>query len=168
MVDFNKNMLSPVGFAFNLHRAPDIEFFVQNVTLPGITLGVVEQPNPFISVPIPGDHITYSEMDLTFKINEDMSNYLEIIDWVTALGFPDKFEQYKEIADKSKFSGEGIYSDATLMILSSSMNPVVQIEIIDMFPVSLSPLEMNTQDTNIDYINATASFRFTNYTFKRF
>lgn len=167
MTDFNKNMLSPVGFSFQLMRAPDIEFFVQSVSLPGITMNSPEVPNPFIAYPVPGDHITYGEFELTYKINEDMSNYLEIFDWMTALGFPDNFDQHKTIAEKRSYSGEGIYSDATLMIMSSSMNPVMQIEIRDMFPVSLSPLTMNTSDTNIEYVDATASFRFTNYKFKR-
>ena len=35
----------------------------------------------------------------------------------------------------------------------------------DIFPVSLSDLTMDSRDTNIDYIEATANFRFLRYTF---
>jgi hypothetical protein len=112
-----------------------------------------------------GDHITYGELEVVFKINEDMTNYLEIFNWITALGFPDDFKQFKSIKSKTISSGDGIFSDATLSILSSAMNPTTQIFIQDLFPISLSPVTVDTRDTSIDHVEATASFRFQNYTF---
>jgi hypothetical protein len=162
----NKNMLSPVGFDFSIRKTPDMHFFIQSIVLPGITLGTFDIPNPLKKVPMYGDHIEYGELEVTFKINEDMTNYLEIFDWITAIGFPDNYGQHKAIRDVTDASGEGIFSDATLTILSSAMNPNIQITITDLFPLSLSPITLDTRDTNIDYIEATASFRFQNYTFK--
>jgi hypothetical protein len=167
MAEFNKNMLSPVGFNFNILRAPDLNFFVQSIVLPGINMTAFEQPTPFKVIPRPGDHITYSELSLTFKVNEDLSNYIAMFNWITGLGFPDEFEQYAELANKPTYSGEALYSDGNIMILSSSMNPYVRIDIQDMFPVSLTDISLDTRDTAIEYIEATVSFRFKNYTFTR-
>jgi hypothetical protein len=167
MAEFNKNMLSPVGFNFNILRAPDLNFFVQSITLPGISMPNYSQPNPFISIPRPGDHIEYGELSISFKINEDLSNYIGIFNWITGLGFPDEFEQYNELAKKPSYSGEGLYSDGNIMILSSSMNPIIRIDIKDMFPVSLSDIPLDTRDTSIQHIDATASFKFRDYTFTR-
>ena len=166
MSTINKNMLSPIGFNFEIRRLPSMNFFVQSVTLPGATLGTIERPNPFRNIPIFGDKIDYSELEVTFKINEDMTNYLEVFNWITALGFPDNFDQFKELSDKPRFSDERFYSDATLTILSSAMNPNIQVFITDLFPVSLSPIVMDTRGTDVEYIEASASFRFQNYTFK--
>lgn len=163
----NKNMFSPTGFSFNIKRTENVNFFVQSVTLPGITLPFTEQPTPFKKIPVYGDHIDYSELDVTFKINEDMSNYLEIFDWITAIGFPDEFEQHAQIANKQKYTGEGIYSDGNITILSSAMNPIMRIDIIDMFPTALTPITVDTKDTEINYLEATASFKFSNYRFTR-
>jgi hypothetical protein len=160
----NKNMLSPVGFNFTINRLPSMNFFVQGVTLPGITLGTMEQPTALRALPTPGDRITYSEFDVNFKIDEDMTNYIALFKWIRALGFPDNFDQYKEI-DNSPFTGEGIYSDGNIMVLSSAMNPNIRIDIFDMFPTSLTPIEFNTRDTSIEYLEATVSFRFLNYDF---
>lgn len=162
----NKNMLSPVGFRFNVNRLPEMNFFVQSVTLPGITMGGTEQPTPLRQVPIPGDRVTYSELDVSFKIDEDMINYISIFKWIRALGFPDDTEQYQQLDSESQLTG-GIYSDGNLIILSSAMNPNIRIDIFDMFPISLSPIEMNTRDTSIEYLEATVSFRFLNYDFVR-
>lgn len=167
MPEFNKNFLSPVGFNFEIKKTPEMNFFVQSVTLPGITLPFTEQPTPFKKIPVYGDHIDYSEFQVTFKVNEDMGNYLEIFNWITAIGFPDNYEQHAQIANADPLTGQGIYSDASLFILSSASNPIIRIDIKDMFPTSLTDLVMDTKDTAIDYIEATATFKFSNYTFTR-
>ena len=165
MANFNQNMLSPVGFNFNILRAPDLNFFVQSISLPGIQLGQLERPSPFKSIPTGGDHITYGDLSLSFKINEDLSNYIAMFNWITGIGFPDEFGQYQELAKYPRYSADGLYSDGNVMILSSSMNPLVRIDIKDMFPTSLTDITLDTRDTAIDYIEATVSFRFLNYTF---
>ena len=165
MTDFNKNMLSPVGFNFNILRAPDLNFFVQSITLPGIQLGQLERPNPFKSIATPGDHVTYGDLNLTFKINEDLSNYVSMHNWIKGLGFPDEFDQYSAIANETRYSGNSLYSDGNMMILSSAMNPVVRVDIKEMFPTSLTDITMDTRDTGLEYIEATVSFRFLSYTF---
>jgi hypothetical protein len=163
----NKNMLSPVGFQFNIQRMPTMNFFVQSVTLPGITVTTLDQQTPLRAVPTPGDRIEYSELEVIFKVDEDMKNYIEVFEWARALGFPDSTDQYKELEEQPSFTGGGIYSDATLTVLSSAMNPNIRIEITDLFPVSLSPIEMSAINADIEYIEATASFRFLNYSFNK-
>lgn len=159
-------MLSPVGFSFNVKKLPEFNFFVQSVTLPGITLPSTEQPTPFKKIPIYGDHIEYGDLSVSFKINEDLGNYIEIFDWITALGFPKEYPQYASIAERAKqIAGEGIYSDAYLMILSSNMQPVIRVDIEDLFPYALTDITMDSRDQDIEYVEATVSFKFTNYTF---
>lgn len=163
--NLNKNMLSPTGFTFTINKTPGMNFFVQSVALPGINLPFTEQPTPFKKIPVYGDHIDYGELQVTFKINEDMSNYREIFNWITAVGFPDEFTQYSEVAGAQAGSGQGIYSDASLVILSSAKNGNIKIDIFDMFPTSLSDINMDVRDTEIAYLEATATFKFSNYRF---
>jgi len=162
----NKNMLSPVGFSFHIKKLPEMNFFVQSVTLPGIQIGVFDQPTPFKVVPRYGDHIQYGDLIVNFKINEDMGNYIEIFNWMTAISFPDTFDQYKNAAENDKLLvGEGLETDGYLMITSSAMNPNMRIDIEDLFPVALSDVTFDSRDTNIEYIDATVTFRFLKYTF---
>lgn len=163
----NKNMLSPLGFSFSIQRLPNMNFFVQSVTLPGITAQTIDVPSPLKSVPFPGDKIDYSELEVTFKIDEDMNNYIEVFNWIRALGFPDNQQQYKELEEQPSYTGGGIYSDATLTILSSAMNPNIRIEITELFPVTLTPIEMSAIQGDVEYLEATASFRFLGYTFNK-
>lgn len=163
----NKNMLNPTGFTFTIDRIPSINFFVQSVTLPGITLEEAIQPTPLKLSPQPGDRITYSELEVRFKVAEDLSNYIAVYSWITGLGFPESFEQYKQLADNDAnlLIGSGIRSDCTLTINTSSRNPAYRVTIQDAFPISLTPIELNTVDAGIEYVDATVSFRFELYKF---
>ena len=79
------------------------------------------------------------------------------------MGKPQNYEQYRTIARKPAGTGEGIYSDITLMALSSTKMPNYEIVFADAFPVSLSSLGFNTIDSDVNYVEAEASFKYTYY-----
>jgi len=161
----HKNMLSPVGYKFSILRLPEVNFFCQRVTLPGITLPVVEQPTPFKDIPWAGDHIPLDTMSVSFKVNEDLGNYIEIVNWLKGLGFPESHTQYANLVRDENNPSLGLKSDGALTILSSAYQPIVRVKIKDMFPISITPLEFNAQDTEITYLDATAEFSFLDYEF---
>lgn len=160
----NKNFLSPLGFKFQVNKLPDTNFFVQSVTLPGIDVGFIEVSNPFAKIPTVGDQLTFGDLLVTFRVNETMSNYIEVFNWMVGIGFPSDFEQRAAIQRKPTGSGLGLYSDAVLTILSSAMNPNIEIKIVDAFPVSLSAITMDSTLEDVQYIEATATFKFLEYT----
>ena len=41
----DRNFLQPIGFNFQLQRAPKVTFFGNAINIPGIELGVTEQPS---------------------------------------------------------------------------------------------------------------------------
>ena len=162
----NLNFLSPTGYKFILSRAPTIEFMVQRVTLPTLTLPVAYQPNPFVNIPKPGDHLEFGEMTVTFKVNENLNNYLEIYNWMIALGKPESFNQYTLKDRQSKATGQQmdtVYSDITLTFLTSAMNGNLEFTMRDCFPVSLTDLEVDSTVSDIEYITASATFAVRDY-----
>lgn len=166
----NTNFLSPVGYDFKIKKLPTVNYFVQAINLPSVTLGQASLPTPFITVPIQGDHLQYGELLVTFKVDEDMANYIELYNWLTYLGFPESFNQSKELYNKGRSAartsiptselGEGVVSDATLIILNSAMNPRFSIEFNDVFPTNLIDLQFDTRMADIDYVESTCSFSF--------
>lgn len=156
----NLNFLSPLGFRFVMNRAPNIEYFCQAATLPTISMVETIQTNPFNNIPRPGDRISYEPFTLTFRVDEEMKNYLEIFNWITGLGHPENFNQYKKLES----SRSGVYSDGSMIILSSNNNPIVRISFEDMFPLSLSPLTFDVTQTDIEYLQAEVTFRYRQFT----
>jgi len=174
----NPQFLSPVGFNFNIRKLPNTNYFVQAANLPGVQLGETILPTPFHSVQIPGDRITYGEFAITFKVDENMENYIELYNWMQYLGFPQGFHQSKELYEKDGMKeltglrnvqrterslGEGGVSDATLTVLNSASQPNMSVTFEDCFPTSLSDIQFDVRSSDIDYVEAQCSFRFKLY-----
>lgn len=160
----NKNLLSQLEFRLVINKIPHVSFFAQDVNIPGISAGAPEMPTPFKDMPISPDRYTWEDFQITFKVDEDMRNYMEIINWIEGIGFPDRFEQRAAIERAGRrVRGEGVYSDGTLLILNSSMNYNIEVQFTDMFPVSVSGIQFDTTGPVIDYIEATATFKYLRY-----
>jgi hypothetical protein len=160
----NRNYLNLSHFKVHIKKAPNVNFFVQKVNLADISLKEATVSNPFVNVPIPGDHVTFGNFEFSFLIDEDMQDFLEIFNWIIALGKPENFDQYAQIASKPAYTGEGIVSDISVTLLNSSFLPNYEILYIDAFPVSLSTVVLDSTDNTTKYAVATAKFKYTNYT----
>ena len=170
----NRNFLSPVGFKFALKRSPKTAFFCNQANIPDITLGIAEQPTYLKNIPVPGDKIEFGDLNLRFLVDEDLGNYMEIQNWIRGLGFPDTLLEFDELETRDPMfrgggfgqfakSGDKIYSDGTLQILSSNLVPKFQVVFKDLFPYSLSTMTFDATDTDIEYFTADVSFKYTIY-----
>jgi hypothetical protein len=155
------NYLAPLNFQFVLRRAPSVNFFIQKVSIPSLKLGAPEFKTMFVNVPEAGDRLTYGSLNVTFKVDEDMQNYLEIFNWMRGLGFSKTFDEYRRLAEKPQYVGEGIYSDISLLVMTGIKNPHFSIDFIDAFPVDLSPINFDVTSGDVNYVTASASFKYT-------
>ena len=178
---------SPTQFKFSMIKLPKVEYFCTKVELPGISLGESTQETRFKDIPIPGDKLTYEDLTMSFMVDENLENYREIHGWMTGLGFPKDTSQFRALqgasADRypttsdvglNKELGQikkavqddgGLYSDATLFVLSSKNNANLEIRFRDIYPISLSGLDYNQQETDIQYLTASVTFAYKIYEF---
>lgn len=156
----NKNFLSPLNFTFILKRSPSLNFFVQKINLPGLSLSPINTPTPQLRVPISGDHIEYETLKVTFKVDEDFENYFEIHNWIRGLGYPVDQREYAALSNASVSSGAGVKSDIVVIIADGLKNPNVEITFKDAFPIDLSELIFEVTDTDINYVTATVVFSY--------
>ena len=177
----------PTKFKFSIIKLPKVEYFCTQVNLPGINLADnYEQPTPFRNIPLPGEKLQYEALTMTFLVDENLENYQEIHGWLRGLGFPGGHEEFKKLLDcgsdrfptsknsvlgdagRAKFGAAnvgGLFSDATLNILTSKNNPVTEVRFSDVFPISLSGLAYNQQAADTDYLTATVTFNYKLYDF---
>ena len=174
-------------FKFNITKLPKVEFFCTSVNIPGITLGETSQDTPLKTIPIPGDELTYGSLNVDFMIDENLENYREIHGWLTGLGFPKSHAQFETFinagsdrfptsnatansreagkVDDVGFDVGAQYSDATLSILSSKNNPILEVRFRDLYPTSLSGLSYDQQAGDTSYLTGTVSFSYLIYEF---
>jgi hypothetical protein len=159
----NPNQLTQNRFRFVLDRAPTVKYFMANTELPGMTLEVANQATMFNSIPRPGNKMTFESYPVTFRVDEDLTNYLEIYEWMVSLGFPSDFTGYQGL--KAKNIKE--VSDGSLMLLSSASNPNINIRFLDMFPISISRLPFDLNNSDIEYTSATVVFAYQRFVIER-
>ena len=165
----NRNFLSPTGFKFVLRRSPKVAFFCNQANIPDINLGLAIQPSYLKDIDLPGDKITFGDLSLRFLVDENLENYMEIQNWIRGLGYPEEVKQFRDLSEQGLIQTnyakdrQNIYSDATLQILSSNLIPKFQVFFNDVFPYSLSTINFDATDTDIQYFTADVSFKYTSY-----
>lgn len=165
------NFLRPNGFRFSVDLLPNVAYTCQSANLPSVQLGNASQPTPFVDIPVVGDKLVYGDFAIRFLIAEDMSNYLELFEWLVALGFPNNYNQYTAFTGarlnrfpfykNSRGSVSALeYSDCTLTILDSNNNAKTNILFKDAFPVSVEALDFDITTTTVDYFVGIAAFKY--------
>jgi hypothetical protein len=153
------NFLNPLNFSFIIKRAPSIEFFIQKVNLPELALATIVQPTGIFPINRPG-RIKFGDFTLHFKIDENLTNYLAIYNWMMGLGFPETFDQYASIVSQPIVSGNGIVSDMGLLMLNGIKNPTFEFLMRDAYPIGLSAPLFDTTNPDVQYVTAIANFRY--------
>jgi hypothetical protein len=179
----NRNFLAPTGFNFVLQKAQAVDYFCQSASVPSLSMVATAQPGRLRNLPVPGDELYYEDLTVRFLVDEEMKNYLEIHDWLRTLGFPEYYGQYdfeEQTADRGRtefasadmtnsrvtYSRKDKYerSDAALQILNSNYNVIKTVVFRECFPVSLSTLTFDSVASDVQYLSAQASFKYTFYT----
>lgn len=159
----NINFLSPFGFSFRIKKAPNTNFFLQKVNLPGISLPeTIGQGNPLLVIPKAGDHLVYETLDIVFKVDENLANWIEIHNWIRHTG-KREFQEYADLKAIPRWTNEGLLSDITIHVLNSMFNPIYEIVFADAYPIMLSNLVFDTTNPDLEYLTAHASFKYLGY-----
>jgi len=171
----NLNYLSPVNFDLQLNKLPKTKYFCTGVSLPGVNFSeTVHNTTMAIQSYLPGDKITFDPLTVTFVVDEDMTNYREIFDWIMNLGPGVDTDDYKNLVDStispqgnfSRASFENMYSDATIIVNTASNNANVEFMFEDCFPTSLGQIEFNSGADGVEYASCDLTLRYTLFKIK--
>lgn len=178
---------SPTQFRFQITKLPKVEYFCTAANIPGVNLSEIKQMTPLADIPVPGEKITFGDLEVTFMVDENLENFREIHGWLMGLGFPKSRTQFKDIvnagADRFPLQGASqketdpgkvtggpvpmgpVFSDATLNVLSSKNRSNIEVRFNDVFPVALTGLNFNQQADDVQYLQATVTFKYKLYEF---
>ena len=176
---------SPTQFRFLINQLPKVQYFTTEANIPGITLGEGQFNTPLKDIELLGDKLTYEDLTITFIVDENLENYIEMHTWLTGIGFPKDRKQFSEFRSATsnmsvKTRGESndigdvrastpelaMTSDSVMTILTNKNNPVVECRFKDVFPTSLSGLSYNQNITDVDYLTAEVTFKYQIYEIK--
>jgi len=161
----NRNFLSGVAFKFNLAKFPKVDFFSNSARIPELNLELTTQPSYLKNIDVPGERLTYGDFTLRFLVDENMENYISVYNWLTGLGFPETTKEFADlIKDKDgQRDPKEAFCDGTLRILNSNYREVAKVSFNDLFPISLTSLDFDATNTDVQYFTAEATFKYTVY-----
>ena len=173
---------SPTQFRFLINQLPKVQYFTTEANIPGITLGEGTFSTPLKDLTLLGDKLSYDDLTISFIVDENLENYVELHNWMVAIGFPKSRTQFSDfrsaaastpiatqgtsndIGDVQRAtSARGMFGDAILTILTNKNNPVVEVRFEDLYPIALGALDFTQTATDVEYISVTADFSYKIY-----
>jgi hypothetical protein len=157
----NFNYLQPTSFKLVIDRRnyPNLEFFCQTITHPGMILNPVELAIPRLSgIPMPGESLTFNELSTNVILDENLEGYSEMYNWILRLVNTNIGNGGR--GSISTDTNTPTYADITLSILSSHNNQTKQIRYLDCVPTSLGDIVFESTADGQTFITFAASFRF--------
>lgn len=158
----NYNILSPVGYKLDIVKLPAVSYFCQSANIPDISLGTITRPSPLRDIPEPGDTIEMGSFEVSFLVDEDLYNYIEILTWIRGLGSMPSLASYRKLV--SEDLGLKATTDITLTILTNSMNSNKTVNFTNCFPTSLGSISFMSTTESIDAITCDVSFAYVDFT----
>ena len=162
----NLNLLQPTAFKLIVDRKnfANLEFFCQNVSHPNISVPVAEVPYSRIgNLAIPGDKLTFGELEAIIVVDENMNSYTEMYNWLHRMvQKPETSRLNRSMTD----TAPPTTTDITLAMLSSHNNVTRTIRYIECVPTGLGNMMMEATTGDTTQITFPATFRFSYFELK--
>jgi len=153
----NQNYIYPTYYRFVIKEMPNLEYFITKVNLPSFGYdSSIEQPNRFSLIKHPANKVVFSPLEIEFLVDEDMSNWLEINNWIRRTSVVD---DHRDIAEDTTTH----FTQGTLFITNSAMNPNIEVTFYNMFPISISGFEFDSQIQELTPWTSTVVFSYDYY-----
>ena len=153
----NINYLQPTAFKLTIDRKKfgNLEYFAQTIDHPTVSVPAADLPYQRLNLHIAGDKLTFSELSATIILDENLSAYIEMYDWMKRLVEEPNKTRLLDTADEFPTA-----VDITLSVLSSKNNQVKQIRYIDCIPTELGDINFQATTQDVQYLTFPISFRF--------
>lgn len=162
MPEIINNYLSPASFTISVDRMPNVEFFTQGISIPGVSGSPIAMATPLRTMYQPQDQLNYDDLTIQFIVDEQMNNYKEVLRWMEGLGAPESTKQY---ADYDKGNAT-LASDISVVITNSHKNPNIKFTFKEAFPVALGGIELNVNTQDIAYATCDVTMRYESFIFE--
>ena len=151
------NLAKSTNYRLNLNVLPETLFWLTTCNIPTISSNEVPIPDPIHGYRYkPSNTFTTAPMTVTFLVDEDYSNYMEILYLMYKAAGPDMSKRYEE--------GEDTGSTGSLHILSNNKNVSdVVFTFHNLFPTILGELQMTNESPEPLLTDLTMQYDYMTY-----
>jgi hypothetical protein len=155
----------PNSFLFSIQKLPDVTFTWKRVNIPAINFGTATQNTSMLDLPLIGEKLVFSSLEIKFIVDQKLINYISIDTWLRSIGPPEDAAKFgsDKIGSLDTSNYANAYSDAILHLLDSQNTAVAQIAFYDCYPILLSGFEQGSDNNGVQYVTASTVFKYSYY-----
>jgi hypothetical protein len=137
-------------FIFDSPELKNLSFHCQTVSIPSISLPVVEMPYHQMTAQVSGDRVSFDPFTATFLVDENLKNFNLIFQWIM----------------KQAMEQTIIKRDLSLFLYNNSNNHSHTIRFVGSIPTSLSPVNLASNLSGSNVMASDISFSFDYFYFE--
>lgn len=151
MAAIDNSLAFKTDFLLVFAETPNVEFFCQDVIMPTLSIGELRNSIPWIDYPSAGDKLQYTPLTVTFVVDENYQNYLEIYNWFMQMRPPHQ-----------DYGGKDIVKDAILVLQNNNKNAKLRVTFVDAWPSAIDGLQFSTsaQGDDPQVVNLTLNYSY--------
>jgi len=123
-------------------------YTIQSCNLPGISLNPVETSNRGMNLSFQGDTLNYNELNLEFILEEDFSNWTEIIN---------HFDKMRKIGSDTGNIDEKM---STLFIQNDNQKTLLKLKFFNCKATSISDIDFSSNEDDDEEITFTVTIKY--------
>ena len=142
----NYNVAQSTNFKAEIAGAAEFNFFIQQVSLPSVSIPEVPTPYSNNFAYMPGETVEYDPITFVFIIGEDYANYSYILNWIR--------DQHAREAPKDRFK------DITIHVLNNNKLKNLRFVFYNAFPTMLGDVALESAVVDPATPVCQATFRY--------
>jgi len=148
------NLAKSTNYRLNFNVLPNTQFWLTTCNLPTVSANEVLIPDPVLGNRyLPSNTMMPAPMTVTFLVDEDYANYMEILGLMYKAAGPDPSKRFKV--------GEATGSDGSVHILSNNKNVTdIVFTFHNLFPTILGELQMTNESSEPLLTDLTMQYDF--------
>jgi hypothetical protein len=150
VTDINRNPALAVNFLLEIPLAKELNYFVQTVDVPGLTMAGVETPYRNVQANVPSNRIDYDQLNLTFIVDENWANWNYVFEWM------------KRIRTGNSAISDTM-TDITLNLVNSNKNLNKIMVFRGAYPTLLGALPLDSTVVDSNPLVCSLSFRYQDF-----
>lgn len=131
----------------------EVNFFIQNVELPGVSMMGVDTPYQNFGLNMPSNRIEYEPINIGFLIDESYANYESLLKWMIDI------RETEPVVPLMK--------DVTLHLTTSNKTKNVKIVMVGAYPTNLSSIPFDISQIDPTPLVCTLTLRYQIFRFER-
>jgi hypothetical protein len=145
------------NFRIQLKDQTNLEFFVQETTVPGVTVGTIDIGYGSMKDVRPGDSLEFNPLTLTVICDEDLQAYKDVYTYILKM-------THNPVTNVIQVDPEVF--DAYLLLTTNKNNITHRLHFHDMWIESISDLQLQTVSPDENNISFTVGLKYVYYLFE--